>query len=785
MTKLFDGYAQFINWFPVARVDGKTDKIPIGIGGIPINYMDSRNWLTLDAANALASTLGAGVGFVFTSNDPFFVVDIDSCFDGREWSDFSRLILSAFPGCAVEVSQSGKGLHIFGVGSSDNHRCTNKEMGLEFYTGSRFIALSGNPITGDTTTNGQAGVNWLVSNYLLKSNGGIEAEWSTVPCDEWSGPDDDETLIMIAKRSRSAAAVFGGRAGFADLYDGNVEMLQVSYPTSAATAQYGYSEADAALCAHLAFYTGKNCERMERIFNTSALGKRDKWVDREDYRRRTILNAVAICKSVYTGKSKSTDVEPADPIGTMPMVVSHDGVQTETGNQLKTGSQFLDLTGQLEHFANCAYVANQHQIFTPKYGLLSPDRFRVLYGGYDFAIAWSGKPSKNAFEVFTESQLYNFPKVVRTCFRPELPPYSIIIEEGDGVINTYTPVPVESRPGDCAPFLDLLARILPDLRDRTILLSYAAACVQHVGVKFQWAPLLQGCQGNGKSFIATAISKSVGERYSHAPNASDLKGNGLKFTGWLHEKLFINIEDLFPDGRQDVQEALKDKITNRRIEFQHKGRGQFMGDNRANFFFAVNPKDALIKTLDDRRYCVFYTAQQSNTDIIKSGMGGSYFPDLYNWARAGGYAFITNYLMSYSIPEEFNPATLCQRAPDTTSTTEAVGLSASKAELEIKEAVDEGQVGFRGGWISSVALDRLLTDRRTPVALNKRRELLEALGYVLKERLNNPSAIDGGKKAVLYVLRESSLVNLPSGVTTATAYTHAQQGPAVTLQAVS
>jgi hypothetical protein len=79
-----------------------------------------------------------------------------------------------------------------------------------------------------------------------------------------------------------------------------------------------------------------------------------------------------------------------------------------------------------------------------------------------------------------------------------MPPGALVQRGGQTFVNTYWPVDVPRKAGDGSPFLNHLAKVLPDERDRFILLCYMAACVQHKGVKFQWAPLLQGVEGNGK-----------------------------------------------------------------------------------------------------------------------------------------------------------------------------------------------------------------------------------------------------------------------------------------------
>jgi hypothetical protein len=65
------------------------------------------------------------------------------------------------------------------------------------------------------------------------------------------------------------------------------------------------SAADAALCSHLAFYTGKNAEQMERIWLASPLGSRKKTQSRKDYRERTIIFANKNCKEVYAPQYNS------------------------------------------------------------------------------------------------------------------------------------------------------------------------------------------------------------------------------------------------------------------------------------------------------------------------------------------------------------------------------------------------------------------------------------------------------------------------------------------------
>ena len=67
------------------------------------------------------------------------------------------------------------------------------------------------------------------------------------------------------------------------------------------------SSADLALCNYLVHWTAKDAARMERLFDRSALGRRDKWKDRPDYRERTIKKAIDDYQGTYNASSSAND----------------------------------------------------------------------------------------------------------------------------------------------------------------------------------------------------------------------------------------------------------------------------------------------------------------------------------------------------------------------------------------------------------------------------------------------------------------------------------------------
>ena len=769
---LLASYRQFIVYIlqdSKAR-PGKTDKLPIDYrSGQVANAHDQAIWTDAQTAIATANAFGDqyGVGFVFTKDDPFFFLDIDDCIArcGTKWNDIAITMLSTFHGAAVEISSSGRGLHIIGSGRVPPHGCRNAEHKLELYTQGRFVALTGNGAMGSASNDSSVQLIWLVDQYFSnQTEPKTSHEWTKEATDGWNGDLDDDKLLARMLKSQPASAVFGDGVTFRDLYEANEAVLSKHYPPND-TDIYDRSAADAALAQRLAFWTGNNCERIQRLMEGSAL-KREKW-EREDYLPRTIL---AVC-----GRQK-------DFLQDKPPQYTINDLQTEVEKprpQLVKGSTFLTIDNQIDYFAGCVYVADEHKVLTPDGYLLTPERFKAVYGGYIMPLdSANTKTTRNAFEAFTESQAFRSPKVESTCFQPTRTPGGIVVKDGQRLANVYHPIITPRMEGDPTPFLNHMLKVFPNVDDREIMLAYLAAVIQYPGIKFQWAPLIQGVQGNGKTLITRIVAFCIGQRYCHFPRAEDIDN---KFNGWLYQRLFIGVEDIYlPDSRTHVIETLKPMVTNERQEIEIKGRDKVTVDICANFIINTNHKDGLRKTRDDRRFAVFYTAQQTIDDLKRAGMLGDYFPKLRHWLQSGGYAIVHHLLATYKIPEELNPATLCIRAPQTSSTEAAIANGVGRIEQEVLEAIAEGVPGFRGAWVSSIALDKLLDRIKASyiVPRRKRREMMQSLGYdwhpALKEGRMTKIVQPDGSKPTLYIKMNDIQAMLGTTEEVAKAYTEAQ-----------
>jgi primase-polymerase (primpol)-like protein len=195
-----------------------------------------------------------GVGFVFTTADPYTGIDLDHCRtnegDLEPWAAAIVERLHSF----TEWSPSGEGLHIL-VKASLPECAGRRTSGIEIYSSGRYFTITGNQLdrTPSAIENRQAEILDLVAGIDKKSQRRLES-YSPL-C---SAAHTDEELILCAQRAKNGAKFERLWAGDTSDYDGD------------------HSRADAALCLLLAYYSNGEEARVDRLFRRSGLYRR-KW----------------------------------------------------------------------------------------------------------------------------------------------------------------------------------------------------------------------------------------------------------------------------------------------------------------------------------------------------------------------------------------------------------------------------------------------------------------------------------------------------------------------------
>lgn len=268
------------NW--VCWSGDKLPKNPYTGGNAQSNNKDT--WSDFETAVAAVEKYHfSGIGFMFAP--PYFGVDLDHCMDNQDFVDEFVESLQSY----TEYSRSGSGIHIICKGTlPDGGR---RRGNVEMYSERRYFIMTGNLYSQEYTqiVDCTEKIKVLHSKYLADTTPKAIAK-------PYQEIDMDDAEVIEKARSCKTGSLFQL------LYAGQWEGLY-----------HSQSEADLALCNHLAFWTQKDEAQMDRIFRSSGL-MREKWDKKRGsltYGQTTISKACLGCTEVYEPKPKSDDTSLA------------------------------------------------------------------------------------------------------------------------------------------------------------------------------------------------------------------------------------------------------------------------------------------------------------------------------------------------------------------------------------------------------------------------------------------------------------------------------------------
>lgn len=513
-----------------------------------------------------------------------------------------------------------------------------------------------------------------------------------------------------------------------NLLDPNELDRQEWLSISAAFKQAGWNLADEATLNNewqkwCARYAKNDAGENAKLWNSV----RDTETGWQTFLRRTVVNAylqfgsdpVKLAQGVTRQAGGNAQASDAQSVGSTPTAPTIDRDSLP---------EMIDAEQCKVWFKDCYFVVRMGEIFTSNARFLDSTQFNALYGGKQFIINDGGKTTDEPWKAALRSTKWTIPKVDHVRFLPDKPTFAIVEDRmGRKGLNTYVPVKYDARQGDVSLWLQHMTHMLPDENDRNMWLAYMAHCIKFPGHKIPWAPLMQSCEGAGKGFFGHVMKHALGEMYVYQPKAPELVASGSKFNAWMRGKLCIIVDEIKIDERRELIEILKPMITDGVIEIQAKGVDQEMEDNPANWIFFSNYKDAIPIHQNGRRYAVFYSPIQTKQDMDDRGMGDDYFNRLDRWMKQeGGLQAITHWFLNHPIEKGGLPV----RAPKTSSHSEALRISRSPMQIIVDESVEDGIQGFRGGYVSSIALSRrVVAAGMKPPSAQSMRAMLEGMGY--------------------------------------------------------
>lgn len=305
-TVILDNH-RWVGWRWESR-NGKPTK-PLYVADNPSRHAksnDASTWRSSRVAiDAVLNGKFDGAGYVLGDGDAG--VDIDDCRDPQTGviAEWAQSIIAAIDSY-TEVSPSDTGVKIFVRIDPSKTLQGGKHTrpdgsAIELFSGGKYFTVTGRHVSGTPTMIEDRTTAYveLHTRLFAATNGRVaySADLTTArPTQVTSAAsDDDQSLIDRARKAANAGK-------FSALWTGDI-------------SGYGsHSEADAALCSLLAFWTAGDASRVDRLFRQSGL-MRDKWEARRGdttYGAQTIARAIERCHERYTPSRSRSDHHPPD-----------------------------------------------------------------------------------------------------------------------------------------------------------------------------------------------------------------------------------------------------------------------------------------------------------------------------------------------------------------------------------------------------------------------------------------------------------------------------------------
>lgn len=252
---------------------------------LPATSTDPETWRPFDEVLGAYHSRGtSGVGLVLADDckpNALYAIDLDTCRDPQTGviTDEAKEIVAKMASY-TEISPSGEGLHILLRGHVDLGGKSGRRKGkVEIYRSLRYLTITGQVLEGtprEVQNDRDSELRWFMDAYL-----NFQPVAPKNPTDpgghsgyQQSASIDDQTLLQKGFSMRNGDKL-------KRLMDGNMAGYE------------SQSQADLALLSILAFLTNYDAVRTERLFSLSLLALRKKWLERTDYRQRSLQLALA------------------------------------------------------------------------------------------------------------------------------------------------------------------------------------------------------------------------------------------------------------------------------------------------------------------------------------------------------------------------------------------------------------------------------------------------------------------------------------------------------------
>lgn len=334
-----------------------------------------------------------------------------------------------------------------------------------------------------------------------------------------------------------------------------------------------------------------------------------------------------------------------------------------------------------------------------------------------------GRSSPSSTASALALNLYKIPTVQGRRYVPGEDP---LFHSAEGQFaNTYPENEVPDTPDTLRPRDKLaIARVknhirhlLVEPRERELLADWLSWVVQNPGQRMNWTILLQGVEGDGKSFFGYLLAAVMGESNVQMLDAGILES---PFTDWAVGQCVTCVEEvrlIKAHNKYEVLNKMKTFITNNKIDVHPKGKAGYNTTNRTSYMLFSNYRDALPIDENVRRYCVLFSQWQRRDKLAEFNEANpDYYTELYRAIEIAAPA-LRHWLLNREQSPTFNPK---GNAPDTPARQYMIRLARPEFVNNLLELIeDRVHELVTSELLSASVLKEVMADRGMEAPLTK------------------------------------------------------------------
>lgn len=241
---------------------------------------------------------------------------------------------------------------------------------------------------------------------------------------------------------------------------------------------------------------------------------------------------------------------------------------------------------------------------------------------------------------------------------------------------------------DIKPWLDHLAFIVADEKDRSDVLNWLSWIVQNPGAKPNWGLVIGSeYEGTGKDLLLKPVITALGAKNVYNAGPSQIES---EWSHYLDGTRLLIVQEMHLSKRTGSKDRLKPLMASppETLTVNIKHLPQYEIPNLVAVIFLTNNHNAVATSSHDRRYCVVFSEEKPKD--------AAYYKRLSDWYDAGGREKVARYL----IDRDLEAWDALGRAPDTEAKRQMSKATRSDLVAFLQDSIELGMGALGHKYVS-------------------------------------------------------------------------------------